>query len=318
MPDTTIAIVSYNTRELTLQAVAAAREAAAGGDGRVLVADNGSTDGTPEAVRARFPEVRVLTNPDNPGYGAALNRAFAELPADYLCALNGDVMLAPGSLATLRRFLTEHPECGLVGPALAYPDGTPQPSCKRFQTLGFAVAELFAAHALLPRNRYVRRFYYADRDLTRPARVETVSGAAMLIRGKAFRRIGGFDEGFRMYFEETDLCRRLRDAGFSVAFCPEARAVHWHGASTVQTSVRQIEYYVSYVRFFRKHHGRVAATVLATAVAASTALRMLGLPLRHPPLTRERAAIFARKMGACWRLLGALWPSVAGPRPLRP
>ncbi|MBI4345312.1 MAG: glycosyltransferase family 2 protein, partial [Elusimicrobia bacterium] len=299
----------YNTRDLALETLAAARAAAAGLDAAILAADNGSTDGTPAAVRAAFPDVTVLENPDNPGYGAAINRAAAARPAKHLCALNADVVLAPNGLRALRRFLDAHPACGLVGPALAYPGGAPQPSCKRFPTLGVALGELFGVHSALPRNRWVRRFYYDDLDLSRGAEVDTVSGAAMLIRGEAFAGVGGFDEGFRMYFEEIDLCRRLRQAGFGVAFCPAARAVHRHGASTLQTFARQVDYYLSYVRYFKKHHGRRAAAVLTAAIALSTLGRMAGLPVKYPPLDRRRAALLRAKEGACARLLRALGPS---------
>jgi GT2 family glycosyltransferase len=308
--DTTVVVVSYNTRDLALEALAAARAAAAGLDATILLADNGSTDGTPAAVRAAFPEVTVLENPDNPGYGAAINRAAAARPAGHLCALNADVVLAPGSLRTLRRFLDAHPACGLVGPSLTYRDGTPQASCKRFPTIGVALGELFGVHSLLPRNPWIRRSYYDGLDLSREVSVDAVSGAAMLIRGEAFRTVGGFDAGFRMYFEETDLCRRLRQAGFGVAFCPGARAVHWHGASTLQTSARQVDYYLSYVRYFKKHQRRGAAAVLVAAIALSTLGRMAGLALKYPPLDRRRAALLRAKEAACMRLLRAL-PRVA-------
>lgn len=303
MPDTTIVIVSYNTCELTLQAIAAAQQAATGLDAVILVADNGSTDGTEAAVRSAFPSVEVVRNLDNPGYGTAINRAAATETSSHLCALNADVILHPDSLVTLRRFLNEHPGCGLVGPALSNPDGTPQTSCKRFPALGFALAELFAVHALMPRHRWVRRFYYGDQDLKGPAWVEAVSGAAMFIRREAFRWVGGFDEGFRMYFEETDLCLRLRNAGFGVAFCPQARAVHWHGASTSQTTVRQVEYYLSYIRFCRKHGGPWPARILTAAVIVSTVARMGGLLLKYPPLSRQGAAVLGPKLAACLRLL---------------
>ena len=305
--DTTIVIVSYNSRELTLRAVAAAREAAVGLDAVIVVADNGSDDGTPEAVRSVFPGLAVAVYPDNPGYGTALNRAFAAFPAGFLCALNADVLLGAGSLPLLRQFLDQHPEIGLVGPALMDIRGQPQASCKRFPTLGFALAEMSALHALFPRNSWVQGFYYAGQDLSRPVEVETISGSTMLIRAEAFQRIGGFDQGFRMYFEETDLCRRLRDAGHGVAFCPQATAVHWHGASTLQTSVRQVEYYLSYVRYFRKHHGSGPALVLAAAVAVSTVLRLLALLFKYPPLSRRSRTILRPKLSACWRLLGDLF-----------
>lgn len=308
MTDTTIVVVSYNTRDLALAALASASAAAAGLDAAVVAADNGSADGTPEAVRAALPGVTVLVNPDNPGYGAAINRAAAARPAAYVCAMNADVTLERDCLRTLREFLDRRPECGLAGPALVYPDGAAQPSCKRFPTLGLALGELFGVHALAPRNRWRRRFYCEDLDLAREGIVDTVSGAAMLIRGDVFRRLGGFDEAFRMYFEETDLCRRLRDAGHPAGFCPAARAVHHHGASTVQTSVRQVEYYLSYVRYFAKHRGRAAAAALAAAVALATLGRMAALPVKYPPLDRRRAALLRAKEGACARLLRALRP----------
>ena len=305
MTDTVVIIVSYNTRALTLQAVAAARKAAAGLDARVVVADNGS-DGTAQAVRDADPEVTVLVNPDNPGYGTAVNRAAAAQPSAYVCAMNADVLLEPACLAILRHFLDANPACALVGPALAYPDGVPQASAKRFPTLGLALGEIAGLHRLVPRNRWVRQFYYGGRDLVRDTVVDTVSGAVMLLRADAFDAVGRFDEGFRMYFEETDLCRRLRDRGHSVAFCPAAHATHQHGASTRQTSVRQVEYYLSYVRYFRKHHRAGAAAILRAAVASTALARMAALVVKYPPVDPQRAASLREKEAACARLLRAL------------
>jgi len=306
--DLVVIIVGYNTRELTLQAVASARKATAGLDARVIVADNGS-DGTARAVRDADPNVTVLVNADNPGYGAAVNRAAATQRSAHVCAMNADVVLEPESLVTLRRFLDANPTCGLVGPALAYPDGVPQASAKRFPTLGLALGEVLGIHALAPRNRSVRRFYYEDQDLTRDTRVDTVSGAVMLLRAEAFDGVGRFDEAFRMYFEETDLCRRLHDSGHAVAFCPAARAIHQHGASTRQTSVRQVEYYLSYVRYFRKHHRRAAAAILRAAVAAGALARMAALVVKYPPVGSHRVASLKQKEAACARLLRSLGSS---------
>jgi len=308
IPDLVVIIVGYNTRELTLQAVASARKATAGLDARVIVADNGS-DGTARAVRDADPNVTVLVNADNPGYGAAVNRAAATQRSAHVCAMNADVVLEPESLVTLRRFLDANPTCGLVGPALAYPDGVPQASAKRFPTLGLALGEVLGIHALAPRNRSVRRFYYEDQDLTRDTRVDTVSGAVMLLRAEAFDGVGRFDEAFRMYFEETDLCRRLHDSGHAVAFCPAARAIHQHGASTRQTSVRQVEYYLSYVRYFRKHHRRAAAAILRAAVAAGALARMAALVVKYPPVGSHRVASLKQKEAACARLLRSLGSS---------
>jgi GT2 family glycosyltransferase len=220
------------------------------------------------------------------------------------------------ALRRLAAFLDQHPTCGVVGPSLTYPDGRLQPSAKRFPALGFAVGEVLWWYSLFPGNRAVRRFYYADRDLTEQPWVDMVSGAAMLIRAPAFRRVGGFDEGFRLYFEETDLCWRLRRAGFSVALCPDAKAVHWHGASTIQTTVRQVDYYLSYIRFFRKHQGAWTARLFTVAVALGALVRMGGVLFKYPPLTRQNATLLPPKMAACLRLLGSLWRSTGDYAPV--
>jgi len=112
-----------------------------------------------------------------------------------------------------------------------------------------------------------------------------------------------------MYFEETDLCRRLRAHGHTVAFCPAARAIHQHGASTRQTSVRQVDYYLSYVRYFEKHHGRGAAAILRAAVAAAALARMAALVVKYPPVDPRRVASLREKEAACARLLRSLGSS---------
>jgi N-acetylglucosaminyl-diphospho-decaprenol L-rhamnosyltransferase len=302
-----IVIVSYNTRDLTLRALEAAHIAARGISATISVADNGSSDGTALAMRDAFPDTPFVVYFGNPGYGTALNLTLAGSSAPYFLALNSDVLLDVGALEPMIRFLDHHPECAIAGPVLNYPDGRPQPSAKRFPSLRFALGELFFMHSIFPRSRSLARFYYADQDLANCPWVDTLSGAAILIRAEAFRRIGGFDDCFRMYFEEIDLCRRLHDAGTRVALCPQATAVHWHGASSIQTSVRQVEYYLSYVRYFRKHHGHGPALILAVAVAVSTVLRMLALPLKYPPLSRRKRTLLLSKLSACLRLLGSLF-----------
>lgn len=301
-----IAVVSFNTRELTLRCLEATQRAADSIDSAFTLVDNGSRDGTVKAVQLQYPLWRTLVLPENPGYGSALNRAFHEAPGEFLLALNSDILMQEDALRLLVDFLCQHPQCGLVGPALTYPDGRAQPSARRLPGLGFALGDVLWLHEFFPGNVWLRRASYADEDLASQPWVDTVSGAAMLIRGEAFTRIGGFDEAFRMYFEETDLCRRLRGTGFRVALHAKAHAVHAHGASTIQTAVRQVEYYLSCLRFFRKHHGLGQARILAAAVALGTLARMVALLFKYPPVPRERRELLRSKLSACGRLLRQL------------
>jgi N-acetylglucosaminyl-diphospho-decaprenol L-rhamnosyltransferase len=312
LSEISVAVVSFNTRELTLRCLASAQKAVGGLRASLTLVDNGSHDGTFEAAQQAYPQWRIMSLPDNPGYGAALNRAFAAAPAKHYLALNADVLIDAPAVRALCTYLDGHSSCGLAAPALRYPDGRAQPTAKRIQTLSFALGEVLEFHAQVSRNRWVRRFYYQDHDLSKAQDVEAVSGAVLLIKGEAYHRVGGFDEGFRLYFEETDLCIRLRRAGYDVAFVPDAYAVHVHGASTSQTTMRRVEYYLSYVRFLEKHQGRASARVLAAAVMLRTFIQMLGLVVQYPPISSIRASMLVFKLAACGRLVKALWapPSI--------
>jgi GT2 family glycosyltransferase len=306
------AVVSFNTRERTLECLSSVQQATAGFNTALMLVDNGSTDGTVQAVRRCFPAWEIVVLPDNPGYGAALNRAFALAPARYHLALNSDVVLYPNTVHVLRKFMGEHPSCGVVGPLLSYPDGRQQASAKRAHTLSVALGEVLWLHTLFPSNRWCQRFYYADLNLSVAQWVETVSGAVLLFDGDAYRRVGGFDEAFRMYFEEVDLCIRLQQAGYRVSFYPDAKAVHLHAASTRQTTVRQVEYYVSYVRFMHKHRGALAGRIFTAAVALHGVLRAVALFVKYPPYSKSQRAILGQKLEACAQLLKALASYSAG------
>jgi GT2 family glycosyltransferase len=304
--DVAVAVVSYNTRPLTLTCLAAVERSVGSLNGDLMVVDNGSCDGTAEAIRSAHPRWRVLNLTENPGYGAALNRAFMSSDSPYLLALNADVSLDQGALAAMLAFVDAHPACGVVAPRLRYPDGSPQPSAKRIQSLAFALGEVLWVHELIPQNPLVQRLYYHEGDLSPGATVETVSGATMLIRRDAYRRVGGFDEGFRMYFEETDFCLRLNQCGYRSAVCEAATAVHWHGASTSRTAARQVEYYLSYIRFFRKHRGNWAARLLTGAIWLRAVIRYAASYLLHPPFSSAQRARLRDRLQVCLELLRSL------------
>ncbi len=314
--DVAVAVVTYNTRPLTLACLAAVERAAESFNVELTLVDNGSTDGTAEAVRSAYPRWRILILPDNPGYGAALNRAFTGSDCPYLLALNADVVLDRGALMTLLDFAGTQPDCGVVAPQLRYPGGKPQPSGKRIQSLGFALAEVLWLHELLPENRLVRRLYYLDDLRSSVTTVDAVSGAAMLIRRDAYRRVGGFDEGFRMYFEETDFCLRLKQCGYRSMVYEHATAVHRHGASTSGTAARQVDYYLSYIRFFHKHRGVWATRLLTVAVWIRAVVRYVGSYLLCPPFSSAQRAQLRGRLEVCLELLRSLRAG-AGPAELR-
>lgn len=188
--------------------------------GEVIVADNGSTDASREPIKRRHPNVLLLELGRNLGFGPANNRAAAFARGDQLLLLNSDAWPAPGALEKLAAALNKSPRLGLASPLLYYPDGKPQfhwaPSTSLF---GEALQKL--------RNRYEKKPFI--HRLRWPGGFYTA--ACVLVRKTAFEEVGGFDERFFLYFEDVDLCLRLRRAGWKMRTVPEAKAFHIKGGS---------------------------------------------------------------------------------------
>ncbi|HYO15860.1 MAG TPA: glycosyltransferase family 2 protein [Thermoanaerobaculia bacterium] len=201
-----VAVVGYNTRDDLRACLESVRSEA---PGEVIVADNGSTDGSVAMVRSGFPEVRLLVDESNPGYGAAANRAVAAAACPYVLLLNADTRVTPGTLRALAAYLDEHPRAGVVGPRLVNPDGTLQVSCFPFIGTLRLMLEKTPAARWLARVPVLRDRWLLSHSLhDRPRVVPWVLGAALALRREAFETIGGFDTSFFMYSEEIDLCWR--------------------------------------------------------------------------------------------------------------
>lgn len=279
LPSTGIVIVTHETREEVLGALASVAQH----PGPVVVVDSGSTDGTVQAVRDAFPDVRVLALA-NVGYGRAVNAGVASLPAevDVVVAANADVRFAPDAVGRLVAALAEE-GVALVGPRVRYPDGAHQASARRTPGMGTALA-----HAALgwfwSTNPATRRYHALDLtgpDVTASCDVDWVSGCAFAVRRTDLLAVGGFDPGYRLFVEDVDLCARLRASGRRIRFEPSATVVHRVGASTSQhpfrarlLHARAIDRYLSRAERGPVRHLRpilwpgMAAWVLASAGAA--------------------------------------------------
>jgi GT2 family glycosyltransferase len=328
-----VVVVSWNVRELLRRCLASL--SASPVPQRVVVVDNASADGSVDMVRAEFPAVTLLAAARNLGFTQGNNaglRALGVLPPDTPAAdrdpdvaatppdaaadppssrppdpplpppcillLNPDAELLPGALEALTGYLAGRPSVGAVGPLLLNPDGSVQSSRRRFPTLATALVEGTPIGWHWPGNRWARAFRLDDVPPDRAGPVGWVTGAAMLLRTPALAAVGGFDEGFFMYSEEVDLCRRLRSLGWEVHFEPAARVLHHEGQSSGQVpGQRHRAFQRSRVRYFRKHHGRLAGEVLRVGVLAQFGAEALveaaKLALGHKPsLRRQRLAAY--------------------------
>lgn len=282
-PDLSIIIVNWNVADLLRRCLASI----AGSDGlciegivadparagqspeagalrtEVIVVDNASSDRSVAMVRREFPWVRLLVNRENLGFTRANNQGLALSRGRYVLFLNPDTEVAPDALQAMVSYVEAHPEVGVLGPQLRYGDGSHQSSRRRFPTLATFFLESTLLQRWWPRNQVLARYYVLDRPDDAISKVDWVVGACMLIRRAVLDQIGGFDEGFFMYSEELDLCRRAVDAGWQVVYYPQAVVTHYEGKSSEQViAARHIRFHTARLRYVGKYHGRLAAEVL--------------------------------------------------------
>jgi len=234
----------------------------------VVVVDHASDEAALDALRLRFPSVRFLGTPANPGFAAGANRAIRALDSERVLVLNPDCRLKEPLLATLNGVLDEHPEVGVVGPRVLNGDGTVQPSARRFPDATTALAGRRSwLSAIAPGNALSRRNLIAAAPGDGMRHVDWVSGACILISRKAFDAVGGFDESYFLYWEDADFCRRLLGLGLRTAYCPSVSVAH-PGARCSRFNARRalIAFHVSAFRYYRTHAG-VAGRLFSPIVA---------------------------------------------------
>ena len=316
--DATIAVilVNYCTLNLTVQCLASLEAEIASLPGsRVVVVDNASPDGSGVMIAEAITEQRwadwatLLAQPRNGGFGYGNNAAMRVLlaqqaPPTYFWLLNTDTVIHEGALRSLVAFMQANPSVGISGSQLEDPDTTVQSSAFRFHSIA---GEFEANLQVGIVSRLLGPWAIAPAQPSRPTPYDWISGASMLIRREVVEQVGFLDEGYFLYYEETDYCRRAKAGGWTCWFVPESRVVHLVGQSTgvtsrtTQTKRRPTYWFQSRRRYFIKHHG-IAYAVLADAVLASATMLarlrdgLLGRGRKSPDrflrdLLRESAAL---------------------------
>lgn len=280
-----VVIVSWNTADLLVQCLEALPAAVGAVLHEVIVVDNGSSDRSAEMVRAGFPTVQLITNPENRGFVQASNQGISLSQGRYVLLLNSDVIAPMGSISRMVEFLERRPDIGAVAPKLLNPDGSFQASYAQFPTL---ISESLSAFGL---NRVLYGHTHPSPlplPGERPHPVDWVPGACLLVRREALDAIGSLDEGYWMYSEDTDLCYRLWQTGWKVYYLPDVEVVHLGAASSRQCRPESVgRLYRSKVRFFRKHYGVLPALLLSLVISvaywikASVAVVMTPVPPLH-------------------------------------
>ncbi len=283
MIDISVIIVSWNVRELLRKALLSLTRGQPPSTegyyplpgGRTLdiwVVDNASADGSPDMVRESFPGVHLLANADNRGFAAANNQAIPVSAGRYVLLINSDAEVVGDALTILLDYMDAHPDVGVAGPQLRYGDGRPQPSRRRFPTPFTGFVESTLLQQWFPRNRWLSRYYMLDCPDGVETDVDWLVGAALLVRREAIEQAGLLDEGYFMYSEEMEWCRRIKACGWRVVYLPAATVIHHEGRSSEQVvAARHIHFQRSKLRYYRQVHGRGWAAVLRAFLLATYA-----------------------------------------------
>lgn len=264
MIDVAIIIVSWNVREYLANCLRSVCNDLARSQlvGEIFVVDNASTDGSVDLLLDLFPQVNVISNEENIGFGAGNNqgmKAAAEYNPKYYFLLNPDTYVRPGAIGELVSCLEERPKAGMAGARLIFGDGRFQHSAFYFPGLGQLMFDLMPMPSRLYQSRfngrYPRRLYEPRRD---PFQVDHPLGATMMVRADVAESTNGFDESFHMYCEEIDWSWRVRQAGWEIYAVPAAEIIHYAGESTRQVpAISVVNLWRSREKLYRKHHGRL-------------------------------------------------------------
>lgn len=297
-PELSIVVVNWNTLGLLRDALASIFETRDDLPVEVIVIDNGSTDGSAEMVRTEFPDCVLIANAGNQGFAAANNQGFGIARGRYILMLNSDTIVLGEVLAASVRYLDAHLEAGAMGCRVLNPDRTMQITCQMWPS---HLNLLLQASGLwrLPWPRFFGRFEMLDWKRDSEREVDSITGCYLMVRREILDSIGVLDEQFFFFGEETDLCRRMRDAGWKLMFAPVGEIVHYGSASARKLNhKRDILLSDAIVRLHRKHGGQAAAAAAWAILLGFNASRAVFWGLRSVVQRRaghsERARHFRR------------------------
>ncbi len=257
-PKVSIIVVSYNTREVTLECLRSVYRETRQTRFEIIVVDNASDDGSAEAIRAEFPDLDLVASEENLGFGQANNLAATRAKGTFLLLLNPDTVILNGAVDALVRFAERTPEAGIWGGRTLFPDHSLNPtSCWRGMSLWGLFCWAVGLSRLAPNSQLFNYDGYGgwQRDSIRA--VDTVTGCFLLIRRRDWDALGGFDPAFFMYGEEADLCARARQRGARPMITPEAEIIHYGGLSETVRAAKMGRLIRAKITFAEKHWGPV-------------------------------------------------------------
>lgn len=254
-PVLSVVVLSWNTRALTLACLTALHAETPRHSREVIVVDNGSHDGSADAVALAFPQVKLVRNAENRLYSAGNNQGVKAGIGEFVCTLNSDTEVREGALDTLVDFLRANPSYGAVAPKLVDPDGSVQRACQRFPTILSALCFDSWWGKWWPGSWIQRRYLMLDFDHLTSRDVPQPPGAVFCMRRDEYLRMGGLDEVLSLYYNDVDLSKRLWRAGRKIRYLTEAVVMHHRGASTKSFAKMLVLWHKNRIAYYQKHYG---------------------------------------------------------------
>lgn len=261
MIDLSIVIVSWNVKKLLEAALTSIFANQDNLTLEVFVSDNGSSDGTQAMVKEKFPQVKLIENNANLGFTKANNLAIKQSQGKYVFILNPDTEILPGALTSMFNFMEKHPDCGAVAPKLLNVDKSLQASCRTFPTLETQLYTTLFLDQLFSKSHIFGKHMMTWWQHNDVREVDQIMGAAMFIRKEVLDQVGIFDEQIIFWYDEVDLCFRIKKAGWKIFLLPAAQMFHYQGSGFRQWKDIKKVLWGAYIwrksrnYFFKKHYG---------------------------------------------------------------
>ncbi|XOI99629.1 glycosyltransferase family 2 protein [Paenibacillus polymyxa] len=291
--DVSIIIVNFNTRQLTLDCLASVYASQTSYQYELIVIDNASHDGSVEAIREVYPDVKLIANQNNTGFAVANNQGMEVAKGRYILLLNSDTVVQPDTLHTMIYFMDRHPEMGASGCKVILPDGSLDKACKRgFPTPSASFYYAFGISRLFPDRPKFNQYQLGHLSPDDEYPVDCLVGAFMLVRRETIDQVGGLDETFFMYGEDIDWCYRIKEAGWGIFYYPRTYIVHYKGGSARRKPLKiTYEFHRAMWVFHRKHYAKKYNLLTNTAVWMGISLKFTLSLLRSklsPPSRQVR------------------------------
>jgi hypothetical protein len=255
MVDISVITVNYNVKEFVLNLIFSLKKALKNYSYEIIVVDNASQDGSVEFIREKFPEVKLIANNKNVGFGKANNQALAIAQGEYILLINPDAIVREDTFDKMVNFFKRTPQAGLAGCKVLNPNGTLQLACRRgFPGPWTAFTKVSGLSTLFPKSRFFAKYNLTYLDENKTYEVDAISGSFMMLKKEVYEKVGGFDPDFFMYGEDLDLCYRIQKAGYKVYYVHETEVIHYKGESTKRSSIDETKMFYDAMQIFVKKH----------------------------------------------------------------